>query len=77
MKHIDPMTLAEIGPWQGFPPQSSLRRALAQMAGHYGAWISISRERSALANLDDRLLHDVGLTRYDAAREAAKPFWRK
>jgi uncharacterized protein YjiS (DUF1127 family) len=76
MKHLDPMTLAEAGIWQDFPPRSGLRRALARMAGRCGGWISIYRSRQALAQLDDRLLRDIGVTRYDAAREAAKPFWR-
>jgi uncharacterized protein YjiS (DUF1127 family) len=30
----------------------------------------------ALATLCDRSLRDIGLTRYDADREARKPFWR-
>jgi uncharacterized protein YjiS (DUF1127 family) len=39
-------------------------------------WRARSRGRRALLGLDDRLLHDVGLTRVDAYREAIKPFWR-
>lgn len=41
-----------------------------------GTWIERSRQRRALADLDDRLLTDVGLTRADVAREIANPFWR-
>ena len=41
-----------------------------------GAWIERSRQRHALADLDDRLLDDVGIPRSAAAREIAKPFWR-
>jgi hypothetical protein len=40
-----------------------------------GAWLSRIRERRALADLDDHLLRDVGLTREQAGREASKPFW--
>lgn len=29
-----------------------------------------------MASLDDRLLVDVGISRSQAAREIAKPFWR-
>ena len=76
MIRLDATMTAEIGTWQDFPPQSSLRRALVSMAGHYGAWVSISNQRRALAELDDRLLRDIGVTRYDAAQEAKKPFWR-
>ncbi len=42
-----------------------------------GVWFERSRQRHALACLDDRLLKDVGIKRADAAREIAKPFWRK
>jgi uncharacterized protein YjiS (DUF1127 family) len=33
------------------------------------------RTRRLLARLDDRQLHDLGVSRIDAMREAAKPFW--
>jgi uncharacterized protein YjiS (DUF1127 family) len=39
-------------------------------------WAERARERRFLAELDDRALHDIGLSRSDAEREAAKPFWR-
>jgi uncharacterized protein YjiS (DUF1127 family) len=35
-----------------------------------------SRQRQALAQLDDRLLEDIGVTRQQAIAEAAKPFWK-
>jgi uncharacterized protein YjiS (DUF1127 family) len=35
------------------------------------------RQRRALAELDDRLLRDIGLTRADAWHEIRKPFWRR
>lgn len=76
MPRIHATMIAEIGTWQDFPPQSALRRTLATLAGHYGAWISLSQQRRALADLDDRLLRDIGVTADDAAREAGKPFWR-
>jgi uncharacterized protein YjiS (DUF1127 family) len=38
-------------------------------------WFERSRQRRALAELDDRLLDDIGLTRSKVQREAAKPFW--
>jgi hypothetical protein len=34
------------------------------------------RQRQALAQLDERLLADLGLTRTQVAKETAKPFWR-
>lgn len=39
-------------------------------------WIERSRQRQALAGLEDRMLRDIGITRADAARECEKPFWR-
>ena len=39
-------------------------------------WIGRMRQRRALAELDDKMLQDIGITRYDAARECGKPFWR-
>jgi uncharacterized protein YjiS (DUF1127 family) len=42
-------------------------------------WIDRSRQRSQLgelAELNDDLLRDIGVTREEALREAAKPFWR-
>jgi len=36
---------------------------------------AITRQRHALAALDDAMLRDIGLTRSDALREAGRPFW--
>jgi uncharacterized protein YjiS (DUF1127 family) len=47
-------------------------RAVVLIAG----WIERARQRTALAGLDDRELRDIGVTRVEAARESAKPFWR-
>lgn len=38
-------------------------------------WVDRSNQRHALAELDDHLLRDVGLSRSAARREATKPFW--
>ena len=40
------------------------------------AWQTRSEVRHAMGALDDRLLSDMGITRADALREAAKPFWK-
>ncbi|MEO1092895.1 MAG: DUF1127 domain-containing protein [Pseudomonadota bacterium] len=43
------------------------------------AWLRVARrvraERAALAELDDRLLADIGIDRYDALREARRSPW--
>jgi len=39
-------------------------------------WRILKRTRRQLAELDDRQLRDVGLTRGQALREHSKPFWK-
>lgn len=39
-------------------------------------WIERTRQRRALAGLDDQMLRDIGITRVEAMRECDKPFWR-
>jgi len=39
-------------------------------------WQRRANERHALAQLDDKLLRDLGLGRAAVAWEARKPFWR-
>lgn len=39
-------------------------------------WMERSRQRRALAELDVRLLRDIGLTREEALQECANPFWK-
>ena len=38
-------------------------------------WLERSRQRAALARLDDRMLADIGCDRATARAEADKPFW--
>ena len=40
------------------------------------AWRRRARQRRALALISDHLLRDIGITRDEASREAAKPFGR-
>jgi uncharacterized protein YjiS (DUF1127 family) len=55
--------------------------ALTDVANHLRAtlreWRRRSRERAQLAELDDRVLKDIGLTRADAEFLSNKPFWRE
>ena len=44
-------------------------------AGVIRTWLQRSRQRRALAELDDRMLRDIGVTHAQAQREAVRPFW--
>lgn len=37
--------------------------------------LALHRQRARLGQLDDRMLRDIGLTRHQACREAARPPW--
>ena len=58
--------------WRPKAPFHPLAAPVALIA----QWVDRVRQRQALADLDDRLLRDIGITRLDAARECDKPFWR-
>ena len=47
------------------------RRRRLSLAAMFG----VIRQRRALAGLDAHLLDDIGVSRADAAREAARPGW--
>lgn len=38
-------------------------------------WWQLAEQRRKLALLDDRALHDLGLSRADALQESERPFW--
>jgi uncharacterized protein YjiS (DUF1127 family) len=40
------------------------------------AWDHRQRSRKALAQLEDHMLRDIGLTHSAAYQEAEKPFWK-
>ena len=39
-------------------------------------WQRRHKDRLHLMSLDDRLLHDIGISYADVENEASKPFWR-
>jgi uncharacterized protein YjiS (DUF1127 family) len=45
------------------------------LSSAFRKWFERGRQRRALAELDDRLLRDIGVTFEQARREAARPFW--
>jgi uncharacterized protein YjiS (DUF1127 family) len=48
---------------------------LSNMTTAMLAWQERARHRRELAELDDRTLADVGLTRADIDQQVARPFW--
>jgi len=61
--------------WSPVEPET----ALPPRRGSAIGWLRESwqrrRTRVDLAQLDDRMLKDIGITRVEAAREASKAFW--
>jgi uncharacterized protein YjiS (DUF1127 family) len=47
-----------------------------QLLRRIAVWRARARERRVLRELDARTLSDIGVSRYDVAIEAAKPWWR-
>jgi uncharacterized protein YjiS (DUF1127 family) len=66
--------MRESAAWSGWRSWSTeLATSLAKLALF---WQDRWRQRQALAEMDDRMLRDVGLTRANVDTEASKPFWR-
>jgi uncharacterized protein YjiS (DUF1127 family) len=60
-------------------PSGARRRPIHPLAAAwmlFATWIERTRQRDALARLNDHQLRDLGITRVEAARECEKPFWR-
>ena len=51
------------------------RPMIETVARRVHGWLERFRQRRALDLLDDRMLRDIGVTRFDAEREIRKPFW--
>lgn len=46
-----------------------------QAWGQLKRWWQLAEQRRQLALLDDRALHDLGLSRADVMQESERPFW--
>ncbi|MEZ5830503.1 MAG: DUF1127 domain-containing protein [Dongiaceae bacterium] len=59
------------------PTQAKVDRGLVtRLFDHVLAWRERVRQRRHLAQLDDRLLSDIGLSRVEVEQEIARPFWQ-
>ena len=56
--------------------RQSFRQSLRRLPGLLQRWSEQSAQRRRLAQLDDRMMKDVGLSRADAYRESSKWFWQ-
>ena len=65
---ISALTLAVIDRVEGFTNKVV---KMTQM------WVRRSNERRMLAQMNEHMLTDIGLTHYDVASETAKYFWQK
>ena len=61
--------------WEASPHRVS--GFLSRVRAALREWRRRKNGRLELARLDDRMLRDIGLTRFDAEYEINKPFWRE
>ena len=57
--------------------RQAIRRLVYQAIQPPCHWLDRIDQRSALMELDDHLLRDIGKTRSQAEAEGRKPFWRR
>jgi uncharacterized protein YjiS (DUF1127 family) len=65
--------------WRRQPYESGFSRLpllVATVQYLAAEWRRRARSRADLAQMSDRDLQDIGITRAEAAHESAKPFWR-
>ncbi len=59
-----------------FSPLDAVKRGIVALANTLIVWSERHRQRQALAELDDKMLKDIGLSRAEAAYEFRETFWR-
>ena len=70
---LDTAAIRRIGAARRRP---SFRELLRDAVAVLREWHRRRRTRAMLAEFDDRLLRDIGITRVEALSEIDKPFWR-
>ncbi|HZD26482.1 MAG TPA: DUF1127 domain-containing protein [Alphaproteobacteria bacterium] len=64
-------------PWRGGRSSRSWPVRPGRLLHLLLAWQERASQRHQLAELDERLLQDMGLNRLDVWQETRKPFWRR
>ena len=54
-----------------------LEGLMTRTANVFRTWVRRSNERRSLAQMNERMLTDIGLTRFDVSLETDKYFWQK
>ena len=70
MSNYHVQTLPRSAPWASFG------NPIKQLYATIVVWQQRYELRQHLLEMDDRLLDDIGFSRVQANREAAKPFWK-
>lgn len=55
---------------------AGVSRRLDDLYDLFSTWHQRAVTRRELARLDERVLHDIGLSQSDVEVEVSKPFWR-
>jgi uncharacterized protein YjiS (DUF1127 family) len=76
----DRIRTGSLGDHRRTSPRASLwalaGAAVDNIATTLFVWLERARQRRELLGLNDRELHDFGVSRCGAASEGGKPFWR-
>jgi uncharacterized protein YjiS (DUF1127 family) len=57
-------------------PQFAAPELMGNLMSAFLGWQDRWRQRQLLAEMDERMLHDMGIDRATVSREVMKPFWR-
>ena len=60
---------------KSFRALGKVRRIFVKMLTILVIWQERAHQRTALSELNERMLKDIGVTNVDAFRESQKPFW--
>ncbi len=61
--------------WSTPMPRTFCLSCWSQVKRCFTEWRLRARSRSELITLNDWILRDIGVSRFDAKSEASKPFW--